>query len=869
MKHMPPKWADKFLEWYCRPELLEEIQGDAYELFFSTVRENRRKASLHFIWNVIRYFRWKNIRRQKRADQQTGFITSAMLKNIFLVWFRHLVRQPGNSFLNVFGLAAGFTCAFLIMLWVTHEYSFDRFHADTDRIFRVVTHADADGTFQTYSVASGAVDITSIPEAQTLVSVSSGTRWPHELCFRPDGKPDECIYLNGVYASEHLFSVFNFPIVKGDANPLKGTARIAISEAMASKLFGAADPIGKTIRIDDHREVMIASVFQDIPVNSSLRFDFALTFDVLKKQWGLSDERFAQTFFNIYIKTNRAIPAAQLTEKLNDVRVLTERHKTQHLSYQAHPLADWRLKGKFENGKNTGGRITYVVLFIIIGALIVVMAVINFVNMSTARAALRAREIGIRKVTGAFRGTIAAQFMGESFLVVLMAFALSVLAIQLALPHFNTLLGEPISFNMLTGNVPVYLFLFLAGVALLAGVYPAFIMSSFLPARVLKGQLTGNASGSSGFRKVLLVVQLSVSAGIIIFSSVLYLQMNYISARNLGFDRGNMIRLEPTYQLLKKFEGFSQELSQDLSITAVGASSVNPLSPGGANRGVEWPGKAPDQTIMFTTIFCSHEFPEMLGLRLIGGRNFQSQPVDSTRTEVLLTEDAVKAMGLTRPEGTEIRVGGMSCVVIGVVNNFHTGSLHEARLPAILCRTDYKYTSAIYVKYRPGTAQQAMETLSRVYKRFEPSFTMKYWFQDDTFDDLYKTETMASRLALVFTLAALVIAIIGIAGLATFNTMRKYKEIGIRRVFGASKVQVLAMLFNHFSLVLITSMVIAGPVSWYVADRWLQNFAYHTEIPWWIFGAAFTGVAALIAAITWLQAMKAVSANPTQTLRSE
>jgi putative ABC transport system permease protein len=423
MKYSPPKWADKFLVWYCRPDLLEEIQGDVYELFYRGARDHKRKANLYFIWNVIRYFRWKNIRRQKPANHPSDF-TIAMLKNILLVWFRHMVRQPGHASLNVFGLTAGFTCAFLIMLWVAHEYSFDRFHADPDRIFKVVTHAEANGVFQTYNVASSVMDVSSIPEAQALASVSSGTRWPHELCFRPEGKSNECIYLNGVYADEQLFSVFSFPILKGDPKPLKQAASIAISETMAERLFGAVDPIGKMIRIDDRREVVITSVFKDIPVNSSLQFDFALTFDVLKKQWGLNDEQFAGQFFNVYIKTNTAITAARLTEKLNDVRVLTGPYKTQKLSYQAHPLANWRLKGKFEDGKNTGGRIEYVILFIIIGLLVVVMAVINFVNMSTARAALRAREIGIRKVTGAFRSTIAMQFMGESFLVVFIAFVL-------------------------------------------------------------------------------------------------------------------------------------------------------------------------------------------------------------------------------------------------------------------------------------------------------------------------------------------------------------------------------------------------------------------------------------------------------------
>jgi putative ABC transport system permease protein len=868
VKETPPRWADRFLRWYCHPALLEEIQGDAYELFYRKTKENNRAANRQFVWNVLRFFRWKNIRKTDLKNYNTQ-LSGAMLKNILVITIRNFFRQPGHSFLNVFGLSAGFTCALLILLWVTHEYSFDRFHAETDKLFKVLTHVEADGSFQTYDVASVAMDVSSVPEAETLVSVSSGNRWPHELCFRPEGKTNECIYLHGVYANEHLFSVFNFPIIAGDQNPLKQTANIAISEKMSQALFGSISALGKTIKVDDRYEVMIASVFQNIPTNSSLQFDFALPYSILKKQWGINEEGFAQNFFNIYIKTNSAISAERLTEKLNDVRVLTEAHKAQKVSYQAYPVADWHLKSKFEGGKNTGGRIEYIILFMIIGGLVVIMAVINFINMSTARASLRAKEIGIRKVTGAVRGTIAAQFMGESFLIVFLSFLLSLLIAQLALPLFNTLLAQPIELTVFSGRMPLYLICFLLVVALLAGVYPSLVMSSFQPIRILKNQLSSQRSGSQGFRKALLVVQLSVSIGIIIFSGVLYQQLNFITNKNLGFDRGNMIRLEPTFPLLKKFDSFKNELIKDPSILSVSASNSNPLSTGGGNTGVTWPGKSPDVRVSFKTMGCSYEFPTTLGLTLKEGRNFQPQSLDSTRTEVLVSEDAVKTMGLVNPIGEEIKINETSCVIIGVVNDFHTESLHEARLPVILFRVPYEHVSAIYIKYQPGKTQQAFQTVSNVYKSFEPSFTMKYWFQDETFDELYKTEITASRLILVFTVIALIIAGIGIIGLATFNAIRKTKEIGIRRVFGASGAQVLAILFHEFSLVLVLAIITAGPVAWYVARYWLNGFVYHTAMPWWIFGATCGCVVILISVIVWLQGIKTIAANPTQTLRSE
>ena len=867
MKISPPKWADKFLQWYCRPDLLEEIQGDAYELFYRTAKQSKRKADLNFGWNVFRFFRFKNIKKRKSSNPSS--ISTAMIKNMFLVTIRNFLRQPGHSFLSVFGLSAGLTCAILIMVWVIHETSFDKFHSDTDRLFKVITHVEADGSFQTYDVASSAIDVSSIPEAETLVSVSTGSRWPHELCFRPEGKNNECIYLNGVYANEHLFSVFNFPILEGDRNPLKGGTNIAISEKMAHLLFGDANPIGKSIKIDLY-EVTVASIFKDVPLNSSIQFDFALPYTILQKQWGINDEMMARNFFNIYIKSNSAISPRLLTEKLNDVRVLTEAHKTQKVSYQAFPVTDWHLKSKFEGGKNTGGRIEYITLFTIIGGLVLLMAIINLVNMSTARATLRGKEIGIRKVTGALRSTIAAQFMGESFLIVLFSFVISVVVAQLVLPIFSNLIMQPISLTIFSGTIPFYLACFLLVVSLLAGIYPSLVMSSFQPIRILKNQITSKFSGSQGFRKALLIVQLSVSIIIIIFSGVLYTQLEFITNKNLGFNRSNMVRIEPTFRLLKKFQSFRSELLKNSSIVSIGAANDNPLNSAGANTGVMWPGKPDNLRVSFRTIGCSDEFPKTMGLEIIEGNDFQAQKLDTLRTEVLVSKEAVKVMGLKKPIGEEIKFGQIPCVIIGVINDFHTSSLHEALLPVILLyRQHIESVSALYVGFLPNTTQESMQAIANVYKTFEPDYTMKYWFQDETFDETYKTEIVASRLVLLFTIIALSIAFIGIVGLATFNTLRKTKELSIRRVFGASAVQALSVLTREFSLVIIFAVLIAVPIAWYAADRWLQGFAYHTAMPWWVFGITCASVATLIVSIIWLQGMKTIFANPTKTLRSE
>jgi putative ABC transport system permease protein len=866
--HHPPPWANRFLEWYCRPELLEEIQGDALELYYREVKISKRKADWKFIWNVVRFLRWRNIRKQKYQNQHNK---TDMLQNIFKVAMRNFLRQPSHSFLSVFGLTAGLTCAMLIALWVVHEYSFDRFHPEPNRIYKVLTHVQADGGYQTYDVAASNMDVSSVPEVETLVSVSTGTRWPHELCFRPEEKNNECIYLNGVYASEQLFSVFNFSIVEGDPDPLKGTANIAISQKMAQRLYGNTSAIGKTIKIDnnDNRVVTVSAVFENPPVNSSLQFDFVLPYAILQAQWGINDEMMARNFFEIYLKANTDISARQLSDKLNDVRVVTEALRAQKLSYQAYPLTDWHLKSKFEGGQIIGGKIEYVTLFSIIGVLVVIMAVINLVNMSTARASLRSKEIGIRKVTGALRGSIAAQFMGESFLIVLFSFTLSVVFVQFTLPYFSQVIGQPISFNVFSGSLPLYLLVFLILLSLLAGIYPALVMSSFQPIRVLKSQLTSSLTGSEGFRKTLLTVQLAASIVIIIFSGVVYYQLNFIAEKNLGFRHNNTLRVEPTYRLLTKFDVFKNALLKHPSIFSVGASNDNPLRASGANTGVSWAGKPENSRIAFRTIGCSHEFPSTLGLEIVEGQDFQAEKTDTLRTEVLVSREAVKVIGLEKPIGEELKIGEVNCVIIGVVNDFHTSSLHEAMLPVVLFRQHITATTGLYIAYQPGTTQESMKAIASAYSTVEPDFTMRYWFQDETFDELYKTERVASWLTLLFTLIALSISIIGIVGLATFSALRKSKEIGVRRVFGASVMQALGVLAREFSVPVLVAMVLAVPMGWYATDRWLQGFAYRINMPWWLVAATLLAVVITTLSLITLQGLRTIRMNPTETLRSE
>lgn len=867
LKLKPPRLADRFLVWYCHPDLLEEIQGDAYELYFRKAQVNKRKADWLFIWNVIRFFRWRNIRRRRLQHHYSNSFD--MLQNIFKVAIRNFLRQPRHSVLNVAGLAVSFTAALLIGLWIAHEKSFDKFHQQSDHIFHIMSHVETDGTIDTYPAAQASIDLSSVPEISEKAVVITGNRWPNELCFRPEGKLNECIYLSGIFSEKTFFSMFNFPIISGDPHPLAKPTDIAISERMATTLYGVENPLGKTIKIDDHFPVTIAAVFKDVPVNSSLQFDFVLPTEVFARMRGLEFSAFQNDFYEVYFKTNTSVTPEELTAKLNNTAVLTESLRNDKVTYSAQPLIDIRLKGEFVNGINTGGRIRYVNLFIVVALLVVIMSVINFINLSTARATTRSREIGIRKVTGAQRFSIVLQFMGESFLVVVVAVVISVVCVQLALPLFNSLIGETLSVTIFNASVVGYVLFFLLVITLAAGLYPSLVMSSFQPAQVLKGSLASLRGGGLHLRKVLLVVQVTFSLGIIIFTGVLFLQLSFIQNKNLGYDHEHIIHIEPTYRLLKQFDAFKNELLTHPQIQQVAATASDPVDLTYQVTDVRWPGMAEDKTAAFKLLGASEDVLKTFDIQVLDGRMWGSKPVDSVRQEILVSESAVARMNLKTPLGSTIQIGNSECVIIGVINNFHTASLKQEQLPVVLYRHETTQCSRLYVKYTPGTTTEAMTALSKVYKKFEPDFTLKYDFVDEAFDKMYKTERSAALMLVFFTIIALVIAVVGVVGLATYNVLRRKKEIGIKRVFGASMIQIFGMLSKEFVLLIGVAGLAAFPFAWYSTNRWLSDYAYRINMPWWIFVAAFILIMFSTLLLILVQGLKAIRTNPTVILRSE
>jgi hypothetical protein len=406
-------------------------------------------------------------------------------------------------------------------------------------------------------------------------------------------------------------------------------------------------------------------------------------------------------------------------------------------------------------------------------------------------------------------------------------------------------------------------------VALAAGLYPAWVLSAFQPAKVLKGNTATASSGTQYLRKVLLVVQVSVSLGIIIFTGVLYKQLSFIREKNLGLDSKNIVHIEPTYRMLKQYDALKTELLTYPQIKSVTASNADPIDLTVQTTGVSWPGMPDGMNAAFKILGASYEVTETFGLQLVVGRFLGSKPVDSLNTEVVVTESAVKKMELSDPLGTQLKIGNTPCVIIGVAKDFHTASLKQEQLPVIIYAHPALQCSRLYVKYEAGTTPEAMAAIQQVYKKVEPAFTMRYDFVDEAFDKMYKTETTASTMLVFFTGIALVIAVIGVVGLATYNVARRKKEIGIRRVFGASTANILGSLGKEFVLLSALASFLAIPLAWYSVSQWLSGFAYRVNMPWWIFGGTCLSMVALIAFIIWVQGIKTIRTNPTETLRSE
>ena len=790
-----------------------------------------------------------------------------MIKNYLKVAWRNLIKNKAHTFINMAGLSVGLACSLLILLWVQNELDMDSFHKNGKYLYQVYERQYYDnkvtGQYETPGLL--AAEIKHVMPEVKYAATADFDEWH---TFKVGGK---IITMDGGSADSDFFKMFSYPLLQGNAQTaLSSPSDIAISQKMAVAFFGGPQQaMGKTIRLDDRKDFMITSVFENVGTNSSSKFDF-----VINWQSYLKDNPWAKDWDNnnplTYLQLNAdADPAAvdsKITYILHNLNKFEKKGSfTQELGLQQFDQV--YLHSNFVNGKIDGGRIEYVRLFSIVAIFILLIACINFMNLTTARSVKRAKEIGVRKVVGAVRGVLIKQFISESLLLTSIAVIFSLIILVALLPFFNQITQKQIE---LPFNQPVF-WLKLVVITLITGIisgsYPALFLSSFNPVKVLKGTMKLD-SGTTLFRKGLVVFQFVLSVVLIIGTIIVSKQVNYIQSINLGYDRENLVYIPLKGNLITNYEVFKDEALKIAGISSITRTTSSPTNITPSTVGVNWEGKDPNTKVSFSNAAVGYDFISTIKLKMVAGRDFSRDfPTDSLG--YIINETALKRIGYTNPIGKPFTMWGNKGKIIGIVKDFHFNSLHEPIKPLILHYGEKETEGNMLVRIRAGKTRESLAGMETLAKQLNPNFQFNYTFSDDEYNKLYNNEQVVSKLSDSFAFLAIFISCLGLLGLAMFTAEQRLKEIGIRKVLGASVSSLFALLSSEFLVLVVVALLIASPIAWYAMNNWLRTFAYHTPVEWWMFvlsGGIIIGIA--LSTVSF-QAIKAALINPIKSLRSE
>lgn len=855
----PPKMALNFLHWFCQEEYLEEIEGNMVELFEQQYEESPDKARRTFVWNVLLHFRPAFIRPFKIHYTQNH---RAMIRHNFLLTFRNFKRYKTSFLINLIGLSSGLACALLIYLWVNDELSVDKFHKKDSQLFQVMQHRVHDGEIVTSTWVPGLTAQTleeEMPEVEHAVASFALDRYTLSV-------DDKDIQATGQYVGEDFFKLFSYPLKQGDASQvLADRSSIVISETLAMNLFNTTDNVvGKTIEWQHEAQYQIAGIFADVPRHSSMQFDFVLSFNIL-----LEDQEWATRWSTSWPETYALLKPGADVNLLNEKIANLVKRKTNgeitHRTLFVAPYSKNYLYGNYENGKQAGGRIDYVRLFSVIAVFILLIACINFMNLSTAKASRRLKEVGIKKAIGAGRSALVFQYLGESMLMAILSLIMAIVLVLLFLPQFNQITGKQLYLPFNTSLILSFLSITLV-TGLIAGSYPALYLSGFDPVAVLKGKLNKSV-GELWARKGLVVLQFTLSIILIVSVFVVYKQIEFAQNKNLGYDKDNILyfnRAGWEQGPLETFLSEARKIPGVLRASSIGHDMTGHIA---ATYGVQWPGKDPDDKTEFEMMPVGYDMLELLEIEMAAGRTF-SKEFSTDTAKIIFNEAAIEHMGFTDPVGKVIVWGDEKMEIIGVVKNFHFESLHEEVKPMMFW-LDPQRTWAIAVKIEAGKEQATIAQLQPLFQTFYPGFPFDYKFLDQEYQAMYMAEQRVSTLSKYFAGIAILISCLGLFGLAAFTAERRLKEIGIRKILGSGDWNIVYLLSSDFTKMVLVAILIALPISYFMAVKWLENFAFSIKLEWWYFAGA--GLLALL--IAWftvgLQTVKAARVNPVDCLRDE
>lgn len=857
----PPKLSWNFLKWFCKPEYLPDIEGDLLQYYDRRVGAfGSRKANWMFTRDVLLLFRPGMIRS---INEPQKLRIMDLLLHSFKVSFRNFKKYKTSFLINLLGLSTGLACVLFIFLWLQDELAMDQFHAKGDRLYQLLENVDQGGGMITRTTTAGPTSpalMEDFPEIERAVSIT----WDiSNAMFIGDKR----ITADGIYAHDGFFDMFSWEIISG--NPvqlLKDPNNIVLSEKVAKNFFGEESAIGKTIELQGEESFKVSGVFKDIPDASTIQFEYVIPYS---KFW--NDNEWAQNWYNTafstYILFKEGTDVKAFNEKVYEyVREKTEGNAN-HRSPFATLFGDRYLNGKYENGVVAGGRIEYVQLFSAIALFILLIACINFMNLSTARASRRLKEIGVKKTVGARRRSLIIQFLSESILLMAISMVIALLIVWLLLPQFNQItektLALTFSMELIAG-----IFIILFGAGLLAGSYPAFYLSKFKPVAVLKGTLN-TSTGETWARKGLVTLQFTLSIVLIVSVIVVFEQIQFTQNKNLGYEKDNILIMDVKGALVDslKYSTFLSEVTRVPNVLAASGSSHDMTGHNGGSYGIFWPGKDPNDRTEFERMFCKQGFIEMMDMEIVDGRSF-TEDFMTDWGKVIFNEAAIAYMGLEDPIGKSVTMFRQETEIVGVVKDFHFDSFHEQVKPVFLYLEDDD-TRYIMAKLASGQEKETIIAIDELHQHMNPGIELSYRFLDEDYQQLYEAENRVSVLSGYFATIAVIISCLGLFGLSAFSLERRSKEIGIRKVLGSSEFSLSQKLVLDLTKMVFIAVIIGLPVSYLIAENWLQSFAFRIPLEIWIFAAAGLITLAIALLTVGFQAVKAAKLNPVQFLKDE
>jgi len=786
-----------------------------------------------------------------------------MLKNYFKIAWRNLFRNKGFSLTNLLGLTIGITCTVLIFLWVQDELGYNKFHDNYNSIYKIMAHRDFNNqvfTDENMVLPMAKTLQEKLPQIKNAVVTTH--QQSHILTYK-----DIKLKKKGYTVSDRFFKMFSWKFLKGNAaTALPDAYSIVLTQSAAKTLFRNEDPINKIVRVDNDYDARVTAIIADVPGNSTFQFDFINAFNYSNDNLKEAMTNWQNSSWNVFVQVNPGADMQMIEKNINAIKQQHDPSDKKISTYFGFPMNKWRLYSDFKDGKNTGGMIEYVRLFTVIALIILLIACVNFMNLSTARSERRAKEVGIRKTLGSGKKQLILQFFFESIILAFIAFIISIGIVYLLLPSFNTLVDKHLSLDLTRPLFWLVALIIVVLTGIIAGSYPALYLSSFSPIKVLKGTFLAGKSAAIP-RRILVVAQFVISILLISATIIVYQQLQHVKNRDTGYDPNNLIMISATPDTQKSFAALKNDLTNTGMITAV-TRTLSPITDiWWRSPAPDWEGKRANTNLIFSGETADVDFAKTMGIKILAGKDFAGTPSDTS--SVLLNKAAVDAMGLKNPVGKQVRYGRGASTIIGITDDVVMGSPFTPVDPMMIYY-DPNQANSISIRLRQSVSpKKALSSIENIFKKYNPSVPFEYQFVDQEFKKKFIAEELISKLTNIFAGLAIFICCIGLAGLASFTIEKRIREIGIRKVLGATVQQLLMLISKEFLKLVLIAFVIAVPLTWWFMSNWLDKYTYHINISIWLFGIVGFVVLLLTLVVVSLNTMKAAVANPVKSLRTE